>query len=30
MGDYNIDNTPMTNLRKTLACLFETSHTYIA
>jgi len=30
MGDYNIDNTLLTNLREVLACLFDTSHTYIA
>jgi len=30
MGDYNMDNTPSTNLREALACLFDTSHTYIA
>jgi len=30
MGDYNIDNTPLTNLREALACLFNTSHTHIA
>jgi len=30
MGDYNMDNTPLTNLREALACLFDTSHTHIA
>jgi len=25
-----MDNTPLTNLREALACLFNTSHTYIA
>jgi len=30
MGDYNIDNTLLTNLREALACLFNTSHTHIA
>jgi len=30
MGDYNIDNTPLTNLRKALAYLFNTSYTHIA
>jgi len=30
MGDYNIDNTLLMNLYKALACLFNTSHTYIA
>jgi len=29
MGNYNIDNTLLTNLREALACLFNTSHTYI-
>jgi len=29
MGDHNIDNTPLTNPRKALACLFNTSYTYI-
>jgi len=30
MGDYNMDNTPSTNLRKALAYLFDTSYTHIA
>jgi len=30
MGDYNMDNTPSTNLREALAYLFNTSHTHIA
>jgi len=30
MGDYNMDNTPLMNLREALACLFNTSHTHIA
>jgi len=30
MGNYNIDNTPLINLRKALTYLFNTSHTYIA
>jgi len=30
MGNYNIDNTPSTNLHEALACLFNTSHTHIA
>jgi len=30
MGNYNIDNTPLINLRKALTCLFKTSYTYIA
>jgi len=30
MGDYNIDNTPLTNPREALAYLFNTSYTYIA
>jgi hypothetical protein len=29
MGDYNIDNTPSTNLREALAYLFNTSYIYI-
>jgi hypothetical protein len=30
MGDHNIDNTPLANTHKVLACLFDTSYTYIA
>jgi len=30
MGNYNMDNTPLTNLREVLAYLFNTSYTYIA
>jgi len=30
MGNHNIDNTSLTNLREALACLFDTSYTYIA
>jgi len=30
MGNHNIDNTPLMNLREALAYLFDTSHTYIA
>jgi len=30
MGDYNIDNTLLTNLREALAYLFNTSYTHIA
>jgi len=29
MGNYNIDNTPLTNLCEALAYLFNTSHTHI-
>jgi len=29
MGDYNMDNTPLANIREALACLFNTSYTYI-
>jgi len=29
MGDYNIDNTPLTNPCKALAYLFNTFYTYI-
>ena len=30
MDDYNIDNTPLINIREALACLFNTSHPNIA
>ena len=30
MGNYNIDNTPLANTHKALACLFNTSHPNIA
>jgi len=30
MGNYNINNTPSTNLREALAYLFNTFYTYIA
>jgi len=30
MGDYNIDNTLLANIREALACLFNTSHPNIA
>ena len=29
MGNYNIDNTPLINLREALAYLFNTFYTYI-
>jgi hypothetical protein len=30
MGDYNIDNAPLVNPYKVLACLFNTSYINIA
>jgi hypothetical protein len=30
MGDYNIDNAPLANPYKALACLLNTSYTNIA
>jgi hypothetical protein len=30
MGDYNIDNTPLANPHKVLACLLNTFYTNIA
>jgi len=30
MGDYNMDNTPLTNIREALARLFDTLYTNIA
>ena len=30
MGDHNIDNTPLVNIREVLARLFDTPYTNIA